>query len=99
MLPEEAQMRGLLCSRLEASCGLLEGVRPSQVEDTFKAMYGILSSLAELLRSLAGFGEVILLTLDLFRVLAERFLPHLTEVDAYITPTMAELFVGCFLIV
>ena len=90
MLPEDAQLRGVLCYRLEALCGLLNGVQPSQMEDTFKALHRILSSLAALLRRLAGFSEVILLALDVFRVLAERFLPHLTEV----TPPMTRLIVG-----
>lgn len=64
---------------------MLDSVQPSQMEDTFKALHGILSSLVALLQRLAGFGEVILLALDVFRVLAERFLPHLAEV----TPPMA----------
>ena len=87
-LPEDAQTRGVLCYRLEALCGLLDGVRPSQVEDVFKALHGVLSSLSELLRRLAGFGEVILLSLDVFRLLAERFLPHLAEVSNTSTGTI-----------
>ena len=87
-LPEDAQTRGVLCYRLEALCGLLDGVRPSQVEDVFKALHGVLSSLSELLQRLAGFGEVILLSLDVFRLLAERLLPHLAEVSNTSTGTI-----------
>ena len=97
LLPEDAQLRGALCYRLEALCGVLEGVQPSQVEDTFNALHSILSSLSELLRRLAGFGEAILLALDVFRVLAEQFLPHLAEVTSPLTNIL--IFRGCLVII